>query len=769
LLIFEFFVRRFKRRTIMSKSGSHFSAGIVIAILLILVCLTLPTINTAIPRDSAQASQAGGKTPKVEARAKPILKIGQSEFRDLNGNGKVDPYEDWRLPVEKRVADLLPRMTMEEKAGLMQITSFNANSLDDFINKRGIRFLILRDNLPARDLAARANTSQEVAEKSRLGIPIVFASNPRNHVRDTLVYEEAEAAGEFSTWPGTLGLAATNDLKLVRDFAEIARAEWRASGIRKNYGYQVDVATEPRWYRIQTTFGESPKLSADITREIVLGFQGRALGPDSVAQTIKHFPGDGAVDKGLDPHNNWGQWSVYPTPGSFFKYQLPPFQAAVDAGTSAIMSYYNNPSNAKSAEQFPKEWWQSDKQQFEEVAGAYNAAILTKLLRGKMGFKGYVNTDSGILSGNAFGVEKLSLPERFAKAVKAGVSIFSDNNNPQGLMDAVNQHLLDEKDLNPSVTLLLTEVFKLGLFDNPYTDPETAQKIADSPASAARADQAHRESIVLLRNDKKLLPITGAKKKVYVEIFAESAAGGGRGGAGGQGAAAPQGAAAGDRGATGQGRGAAAPQGAAGGVDGQRAGATQGAAAGGRGAVGAQGAGARGGSADASGQTNSQRQTASLKALLAKDSSVQVVDSLDQADIALVWLRPSVYQRPEHDYADIALSKLTGIDVEKVKQIEAAKPTVLVINLINPWIISEVEPNAAAVVATFDVKAEALLDVVRGRFNPTGKLPLTIPANQAAVDKNAPDVPGYAEAFDYSYINRVNDKYIFGFGLSYTK
>jgi beta-glucosidase len=155
--------------------------------------------------------------------------------------------------------------------------------------------------------------------------------------------------------------------------------------------------------------------------------------------------------------------------------------------------------------------------------------------------------------------------------------------------------------------------------------------------------------------------------------------------------------------------------------------------------------------------------------LLAKDPSVQIVDSIDQADVALLWLRPAVYQRPEHDYADIALSPLTGVDVAKVKQIEAAKPTVLVINFINPWIINEVEPGAAAVLATFDVKAEALLDVVKGRFRPAGKLPLTIPADQAAVDKNAPDVPGYAETFDYAYKNRVGDKYVFGFGLTYGK
>jgi beta-glucosidase len=681
---------------------------------------------------SLQAAHSAPKQPKIDART-PLLKIGDLSFKDLNRSGALDPYEDWRLPVEKRVSDLLSRMTLEEKAGLMQITSFNAGSLEDYLNQRHIRYLILRDNLPARELAARANSSQELAEKSRLGIPIVFTSNPRNHVRDNLVYEEAEAAGEFSSWPGTLGLAATNDLKLIRTFAEIARAEWRASGIRKCYGYQVDVATEPRWYRIQTTFGESPKLNADIAREIVLGFQGPALGPESVAQSIKHFPGDGAVDKGLDPHNNWGQWAVYPTPGSFFKYQLPPFQAAVDAGASSIMSYYNSPSNEKSAEQFPKEWWQSGELQFEEVAGAYNTTILTKLLRGRVGFKGYVNTDSGVLTNNAFGVESLSTPQRFAKAVKAGVALFSDNNNPQGLLDAVHQHLLEESDLNSAVALLLNEIFQLGLFENPYSDPETAQRIASSPASAARADEAHRKSIVLLRNDRKLLPIMGATK-LYVEVMAGQAQrfGGRRGARGPAGAPeTPGGVATGN------------PQ-----AEAER---------GGRAAFGG-----RSGAAAVNG-------TAGLKALLAKDRSVQIVDSIDQADAALLWLRPVVYQRPEHDYADIALSPLTGVDVAKVKQIEAAKPTVLVINFINPWVINEVEPDAAAVLATFDVEAEALLDVVRGRFNPTGKLPLTIPADQAAVDKNAPDVPGYAEAFDYAYKNRANDKYLYGFGLTYAK
>ncbi len=693
------------------------------AVLLVSFSLALVT---ALAIAALNAASAAPEQPKIEARVAPVLKVGDLTFKDLDRNGALDPYEDWRLPVDKRAADLLSRMTLEEKAGLMQITSFRPDSLEDYVNNRHIRYLILRDNPTARELAARANSSQEIAAKSRLGIPLVLTSNPRNHLRDNLVYEEAEAAGQFSTWPGTLGLAATNDLALIRDFAETARVEWRAAGIEKMYGYQVDVATEPRWYRIQTTFSEDPKLSADIARELVLGFQGRALGPTSVAMSMKHFPGDGPVDKGLDPHNGWGQWSVYPTPGSFFKYNLPPFQAAVDAGTSSIMSFYNNPSNAKSGKQLPTDWWQSDKQQFEEVGGAYNATILNKLLRERMGFKGYVNTDSGILGHMAFGVEDLTLPQRFAKAVKAGVSLFSDNNDPQGLLDAVKQHLLDEADLDPSVTHLLEEMFQLGLFENPYTDPEKAQTIADSPASQARADEAHRKSIVLLRNDRNLLPIADARK-VYVETFAEPVAQTGRAFPVGRG---PRGGAAG-----------AGPE------------------------AGAGAARARPGPRREA--ANGAQQTAALKALLAKDPSVQVVDTVDQADVALLWLRPSVYSRPEHDYADIALSKLTGIDVARVKQIEAAKPTVLVINLINPWVINDVEPEAGAVLATFDVKAEALLDVVRGRFNPAGKLPLTIPADQAAVDKNAPDVPGYAEAFDYAYKNGVKDKYVFGFGLSY--
>jgi beta-glucosidase len=625
------------------------------------------------------------KKTTVEARVKPVIHVGNNAFKHLNNDGKLDVYEDWRLPVEQRVEDLLSRMTLQEKAGLMQITSFReANNLD-YIQNRQIHYLILRGGFATAGAAATSlNDWQAIAEGTRLGIPLVITSNPLNNLGGgNAVFEPGGGTGLFSVWPGQLGLAATNNPQLIRDFAEIARSEWRATGIRKMYGYQVDLATEPRWTRNRTTFGEGPQLSASIARNLVLGFQGQRLGPDSVAQTIKHFPGDGAVRNGLDPHNAAGQYSVYPTAGSLLGYQIAPFQAAVDAGTSGIMSYYNRPNNSLSGPQLPADWWQSPTQQFEEVGAAFNQTLITTLLRDYMGFTGYVNTDSGVLTNTGWGVESLSIPQRFAKGVKAGASIFSDNNDPSGLLAAVNQGLLTEAELDPSVRLLLTEMFKLGLFENPYVDPTQAQALAKNASYQKVADQAHREALVLLRNDQNLLPFT-SHVNLYVEVFTS-------------------------------GNGAAA-------------------------------------------------QTASLKALFANDPMVRIVDDLAQATAALLYLQPSQVELA--DRIDIKLSPSTGIDVAKVQQIEAAVPTVLAINFSTAWVINDVEPGAAAVIGTFDVKANALIELLRGSFAPKGKLPISIPASEAAVDANASDVPGYLEAFDYSYRNAVNDTYIFGFGKS---
>jgi len=229
----------------------------------------------------------------------------------LNGNGQLDPYEDWRLPVAQRVEDLLSRMTLAEKAGLMHIISFSQTANLGTIQNLNIHYLTLRGGFATAGAAASSlNDWQQVAEGTRLGIPLVINSNPLNNLGGgDAVFEPGGGPGLFSVWPGTLGMAAANDPQLVKDFAEIARAEWRATGIRKMYGYQVDVATEARWTRNETTFGEGPALNASIMRSLVLGFQGTQLGPDSVAETIKHFPGHGPEPFGLDAHNAEGQFS----------------------------------------------------------------------------------------------------------------------------------------------------------------------------------------------------------------------------------------------------------------------------------------------------------------------------------------------------------------------------------------------------------------------------------------------------------------------------
>lgn len=638
--------------------------------------------------------------PALGTRAVEIIKKSGLEFKDHNKNGKLDAYEDWRLTPEERAIDLASQMTLEEKAGLMHISSerrlgrggpFAAVAAEpaadavkiipedpfpaavDYVNNRHLHFLIIRDNIPASQLASRNNKYQELSEQTRLGMPIVFTSNPRNHAGN-IEFGITEASGQFSLWPGQLGLAAAHDSSLIRKFAEIARKEWRASGIRKIYGYQVETATEPRWRRISGTFGESPELNAKYTFALVRGFQGKVINSESVVHTIKHFPGDGPVYLGLDPHYAEGQWAVYPTEGSLFKYHLPPFQAAFDAGVSSLMSYYNRPRNELSVPQYKG-------MLFESVAGAYNKGIIGDLAR-EMGFSGYVNTDSGILSNTAWGVADLSLEERYAKAVKAGSAIFSDYNDPAGLINAVKTGLLTEDDLIPAVRSLLKEIFALGLFENPYVDPDEAQKIAEDPASQALADEAHRKSVVLLRNSG-ILPLA-ENKKVYIEVFNGN---------------------------------------------------------------------------------NSEATTKAVKEMAGK--SMQVVDNLSEADAALVWVMPSTYQISAEKGMSITLNKDTGIDVARVKSIESKVPTVLVINLVNPWVINEIEPKAAAVLATFGLKGEALMDVLYGRFNPTGKLPLTIPKDQEAVEKNASDVPGYDENFDYTYTNADGNKYVFGFGISY--
>ncbi len=640
--------------------------------------------------------------PTLAYRSVAPLSVGGLTFKDLNKNGKLDPYEDWRLPVASRVQDLVGQMTLEEKVGFMLISTtrmagdnaFQANApkaeisggfneedqvqannmftrkplsipmMSSVGTTKGVmshqlRHFILRANPPARVIAEWANNLQALCESSRLGIPAVVASNPRNHTTIDAAIGLSVGTTAFSKWPGELGLAAMNDLKLTRDFADIARQEWTAVGLRKGYMYMADLATEPRWQRIEGTFGEDADLAANMIREIVLGFQGNKLSPASVAMTTKHFPGGGPQENGLDSHFDWGKYAHYP--GGMFEYHLKPFKAAIEAGTSSIMPYYSAPKG----------------NEFEAVGFSYNKAIIQDLLRKKLGFKGIVNSDTGPIEMMPWGVENLTLQQRYQKALEAGVDIFSGSADPAILLETVKQGLVTEARIDESVTRLLTEKFELGLFENPYVDVEKANQIVGNAQFQQKADLAHRKSVVLLRNQDKRLPLA-PKTKVYFETYYDNGRGGNP-----------------------------------------------------------------------------------VSVYTQPHSTLEFVASRDAADVVLLWLIPSAggLFSSAGKPIELRLSK-NRIDVAHVNQLMQGKPTIVAVNFSSPWVMDEIEGSAKTVVATFGTTAAALLDIVSGAYNPTGKLPFTIPASEQAVMDNKSDVPGTQEPGGYALFK-------FGTGLGY--
>ena len=485
----------------------------------------------------------------IAARVKPVLDLQGLQFRDLNGNGVLDPYEDWRLSAAERAADLVSRMTPEEKIGLMVICSrtmgisqpdleltSHGGALDeqykevhnDPHNTSGLpmegttqqiaelhmRHFIMRETPRGSLIATWINAMNEVAEGTRLGIPVLVAANSKNELGGFKLGSTPNDQ-DFTQWPGTLGLAAIGDLDLIAGFAAISRAEWVACGLRKGYMYMADTVTDPRWYRSNGTLGEDPEFIAAAIGTIVRGFQGEnGLERDGVALTTKHFPGGGARENGMDPHYAEGQANVYPTPGSLQKYHLPPFQAAIDAGTASVMPYYALPSAQKSA--LP----QPPLSQFEPVGFAFNTEVLDLLT--SMGHRGYVNSDSGILNKMAWGVEDLNVPERVGKAVTAGTDLFADTNDVGSIREAFDRGLFTAERLDQAASRLAEEMFALGLFDNPYVDPDQADAVVANDEFGRAAWAAHQKSVVLMKNSGDLLPLRPNRlgdRRIYVELF----------------------------------------------------------------------------------------------------------------------------------------------------------------------------------------------------------------------------------------------------------
>lgn len=440
-------------------------------------------------------------------------------YRDLNSNGRLDPYEDPRRPIEARIEDLLAQMTMEEKAGLLFQTMaplggsnirIGVAPVEELIADHALTHFNVFGTAPAREMALWQNRLQELAEQTRLGIPVTISSDPRHAFSSNP--GAGMDAGSFSQWPEPLGFAAIGDPQVVEEFANIARQEYLATGIRVALHPMADLSTEPRWARIYGTFGEDAHLAARLVAAYIRGFQGETLGPASVACMTKHFPGGGPQQDGEDPHFSYGREQVYP--GHNFRYHLIPFEAAFAAGTAQIMPYYGMPVGTE----------------FEPVGFGFNRGIITGLLREHYGFDGVVCTDWGLLTDSvagdlrlearAWGVEHLSLAERAGKALEAGVDQFGGESCPEIVVALVRDGFIPEARIDRSARRLLREKFRLGLFDAPYVDPETAESVVGAEPFRQAGERAQRRSLVLLKNARggnaPILPLRG-HPRIYVE------------------------------------------------------------------------------------------------------------------------------------------------------------------------------------------------------------------------------------------------------------
>lgn len=428
------------------------------------------------------------------------------------------PWLDTSLTIDERVQLLLDEMTIVEKAGLFFHTMIAIGDLDEanpifgtpsareFVEVKNMTHFNLLGAAPTgREIAAWQNELQRLAASTRLGIPVTLSTDPRHSFSENP--GASILAGPFSQWPETLGLAATRDPELVERFADIARQEYTAVGLRVALHPQVDPATEPRWARQTATFGEDAELTGILGAAYIRGFQGESFGPGSVSTMTKHFPGGGPQLDGEDPHFPYGREQVYP--GGEFELHLKPFEDALAAGTRQMMPYYGMPVGTE----------------HEEVGFGFNRSVITGLLRERFGFDGLVCTDWGLINdaeifgqpfpARAWGVEDLTPRERMLKVLDAGVDQFGGEDCPELLLELIADGSVSEDRLDISARRILREKFELGLFETPFVDEDAADEIVGRAEFRAAGEAAQRASVTVLTNDG-ALPF-GAGLRLYVE------------------------------------------------------------------------------------------------------------------------------------------------------------------------------------------------------------------------------------------------------------
>ena len=721
-------------------------------------------------------------------------------FKDMDNSGELAPYKDWRLSPEERAKDMVAHLRLDQQAGLVLNTLFNTPvaptraaatgadsklemskiykhhdpdekpipgplpgmtmSIDDAdVLDKHITAGVYRGDMhcEAGMVALYHNAGTQMLEyeacKGGVAIPYSLHTNPIN-----------------IGYPDSLGIGAAvlgdGNADFVYEMADTDRKMMKAEGLHIMYGPQVDVATDPRWPRTNGTYGERTDVTSDITEALIKGYQNGddGLNEGSVVLTVKHFPGDAPSENGFEPHVPIGQWRIYRTPGSMEKYHLPPFQRAFDHKASSIMPDYSR--IAADGRAVPQTY-RGEVTSTEAVPSAYSKELLTGLARNKMGFDGYINSDSGITSVQIYGVEDLTVPQRYAKAISAGTDVIGGNTDPENIIKAVEDGLLPKADLDRASYNRLLSLFRTKRVDNPYLDPDQADQARQDNFDGAKkkAYEANQKAVVLVKNHGGVLPLA-KEKKVCIVTFK--------------------------------------------GVDSGFAKMAQ-----------AMGAGL--GSADAD---EALRKTL---AEAFEKKGYTVVATPEEADVLYLHVWPIsngvvFYQfaMPVIEMGEIVTDeretnksqKKTGKqvtvttlkDVEKIRELADAIHArggkvvgTCVVN--NPWLLDKLEPYCDALTIQYTVSTVALnnalnaqVDVISGDFAPTGKLSLTMVSDPAVIAiteqeidgvvreicASPNDVPGYdkdpyidpailagVRGGSYAYCDADGNYYRSGFGLNY--
>ena len=709
-----------------------------------------------------------------------ILKINGLFFKDLNKNGKLDKYEDWRLPVDERAKDLASKMSVAQMAGLMLYSGHqsipaaprgfgsatydgktfpeskaNAFDLSDqqkiFLRDDNVRHVLVT-SVQSTEVAAKwSNNVQAFVEGLGLGIPANNSSDPRNGVLATAEYNLG-SGGAISMWPESIGLAATFDPSIVKKFGHIAAQEYRALGITTALSPQIDLGTEPRWGRINGTFGEDAWLDADMARAYVDGFQTsfnkdeikNGWGYKSVNTMVKHWPSGGPEEGGRDGHFAYGKFAVYP--GKNFNMHLIPFIKGAfqlkgkTAMASAVMPYYTISFN-------------QDTVYHENVGNGYSKYIITDLLRNKYKYDGVVCTDWLVIGdegktpdmfmGKSWGMENKTNAERHYKVIKAGGDQFGGNNDMKPVLEAYQMGVKEFGEaairarFEQSAIRLLRNIFRVGLFENPYLDVASSISTVGNASFMKAGYEAQIKSIVLLKNKNAVLPIT-KNKTVYIPKKIIPA---GR---------------------------------------------------------------------DWFGNVSEEKIVDPVAASLVK-KYFNITDDPSKADFAIVFVNspnggtgydiedrkkgnngylPITLQYGPYTANDARAKSIAAGDpiidptitnrsykgktvtaantkdldlILNTKKLMNGKPVIVSITANKPMIFSEFESQVEGIVMNFGVQNQSILDIISGASEPSGLLPLQMPVDMKTVELQMEDVPHDMQV----HIDTENHAYDFGYGLNW--